>query len=645
MNVVWLKRDVRFADHEPLSLAAAEELPCLVVYIYEPAILQSDTYHESHHKFINEGLTELNSKLKSVSVGGDGGLTFRTGDAVDVLQSLHSSLPIRTLFSHREVGHGISLKRNERVAAWAQAAGVLWRQCQQDGVCSQRHGELDEGSWANKWTQQMLRAQQPSPSRLLFLDSHKIQRGVLADAASCSVKHLGLRPSAQTGGETAAQSILRSFLDRRGEGYCDELSSPLTGWDSCSRLSPYLSWGHISLRAVFQALSSRQDEVRGQKKQGRETGRWLKSLAALASRLRWRSHFSQKLWDQPSIEHDNMCRAYDGLRAETDHSKLEAWADGRTGFPMVDACMRSLNHSGWLNFRMRAMLVSFACYDLWLDWRPLAPILARLFLDYEPGIHYPQLQMQAGTTGINANRIYNVTKQAADHAGADYVFIRRWVPELSRVPARYIAEPHAMPLDVQHACGCIIGTNYPPPIADRAASYLHARSEFAKVKGRAQTKAEAVKVFEQHGSRKPAAVAPSGTKRKAAPLNAAAIPRQPICSSIVAAVQEEAIASSAAAEGMRRNPRRKLAPTSVGITSFFVQVSKKVADEQIAAATAAVAAAVTTAATPAKIVSAGAKRKRSAVQTSPEIHKLFGVSGGKSCGSGRSSKEIIIIDD
>jgi deoxyribodipyrimidine photo-lyase len=165
------------------------------------------------------------------------------------------------------------------------------------------------------------------------------------------------------------------------------------------------------LRTVFQSLSSRQEEMRGIKKLGRETGRWLKSLSALGSRLRWRSHFAQKLSDQPSIEHDNMCRAYDVLRTEHDQAKLDAWTDGRTGYPMVDACMRSLEHSGWLNFRMRAMLVSFACYDLWLDWRPLAPILARRFLDYEPGIHYPQLQMQAGTTGMNANRIYSATKQ------------------------------------------------------------------------------------------------------------------------------------------------------------------------------------------------------------------------------------------
>jgi deoxyribodipyrimidine photo-lyase len=242
MNVVWLKRDVRFVDHEPLALAAADNLPCVVLYIYEPELLTSDTYHESHHKFVNEGLAELDAKLQAVAVGGLGGLTVRTGHALDVLKSLHSSLPIRTLLSHREVGNGISLHRNEIIAAWAAAAGVRWTQCIQDGVSCQRHEELDEGSWANKWTQQMLRPQQPAPTRLLFVDLRRLDMlpsSSLPDASSCGVTHLGVRPSAQTGGETAAHGILRSFLQHRGEGYCDELSSPLTGWDSCSRLSPY----------------------------------------------------------------------------------------------------------------------------------------------------------------------------------------------------------------------------------------------------------------------------------------------------------------------------------------------------------------------------------------------------------------------
>jgi deoxyribodipyrimidine photo-lyase len=238
MNVVWIKRDARVVDHEPLSLAAAETLPCVVLYIYEPAHLSSAVYHESHHRFINEGLSELDAKLRAVAVGEDGGLTLRTGDAVDVLNALHRFLPIRKLFSHREVGNSISLLRNERVAAWTAANGIAWVQCRQDGVSDQRHAELDEGSWASKWSHHMMRPQLPPPSRLLFVGAHALPRGAIADAAACSVTHRGIRPSAQTGGEAAAHSILRSFLERRGEGYSEELSSPLSGWDSCSRISP-----------------------------------------------------------------------------------------------------------------------------------------------------------------------------------------------------------------------------------------------------------------------------------------------------------------------------------------------------------------------------------------------------------------------
>jgi deoxyribodipyrimidine photo-lyase len=238
MNVVWIKRDARFIDHEPLSLAAADKLPCIVLYIYEPEHLQSATYHESHHIFINQGLSELDAKLRASAVGGDGGLTVRSGDAVDVLEALHNSLPIRKLFSHHEVGNCISLRRNEKIAAWAAASGVSWTQCRQDGASDRRHEELDEGSWAGKWTQQMLHPQHPPPACLLFVSSQVLPRGGVVDAAACGVTHRGVRPSAQTGGEAAAHSILRSFLERRGEGYCDELSSPLSGWDSCSRISP-----------------------------------------------------------------------------------------------------------------------------------------------------------------------------------------------------------------------------------------------------------------------------------------------------------------------------------------------------------------------------------------------------------------------
>lgn len=561
MNVVWLKRDVRLLDHEPLALAARSSLPVLLLYVYERCHMESEVYHEAHHNFINDGLVDLDTKVRTLAGNDANGLTLRVGNVVDVLSEIHACVPIQEIFSHHEVGNHISTERNERVAKWADAHGVRWTQCRQDGVSDVRHEKLDKGSWAKKWTGQMTRSQFSAPTKLQVISSRVIKPGAIADARACGVKHLGERLGAQRGGETHGNAILHSFLDQRGEGYCEEMSSPLTGWDSCSRLSPYLAWGHISLRSVFQALTQRQNELR-EKKSG--TGRWLKSLAALGARLRWRSHFQQKLHDDPSIEKENMCRMYDALRKEFDTTKFDAWVEGRTGYPMVDACMRSLNFSGWINFRMRAMLVSFACYQLWLDWRPLTPVLARLFLDYEPGIHYPQFQMQAGTTGINANRIYSATKQAQDNAGPDYEFIRRWVPELKDVPTKYVPEPHKMPAAVQRACSCIIGEHYPPPIVDHNETYRHARSEFARLRGRAETKSQASAVFEKHGSRKK----PTATVRR--PAKATSGKQR-----LATAAANEKVVTQSAAPLLRSRAKSKI-----------IRISRKVAAAEPSAASA-----------------------------------------------------------
>ena len=168
---------------------------------------------------------------------------------------------------------------------------------------------------------------------------------------------------------------------------------------------------------------------------------------------------------------------------------------------MVDACMRYLNATGWLNFRMRAMVVSFASYHLWLHWRPTGLHLARQFLDYEPGIHYCQLQMQSGTTGINAVRIYSPIKQVKDQ-DPEGTFIRRWVPELGGVPAEHIAEPHLMSHDAQLRAGCVIGRNYPKPIVDHKQAVAQAKRAIYGVRRRTSSRDEAQAVFKRHGSRR-----------------------------------------------------------------------------------------------------------------------------------------------
>lgn len=210
----------------------------------------------------------------------------------------------------------------------------------------------------------------------------------------------------------------------------------------------------------------------------------------------------QKLEDEPDIEFHNMSRVYDGLREdEFSQSRFDAWCHGQTGYPMVDACMRALHERSWINFRMRAMLVSFASYHLWLHWRPTAVYLARHFLDFEPGIHFSQFQMQSGTTGINTVRIYSPIKQVEDQDPSGD-FIRTFVPELGGVPDEYLSEPHKMPQSIQSKVGCRIAKDYPPPIVDHKTAYRLAKERIFAVRRQEKARQEAATVLQRHGSRK-----------------------------------------------------------------------------------------------------------------------------------------------
>ena len=489
IQIVWFKRDLRVQDHQPLAVAARAG-PLLPLYIAEPGLWAQPDASGRHWAFIGECLGELRADLAELGAP----LVIRVGEAVPVLADLLDRLAVAAVWSHEETGNGWTFERDKAVARLLRARGVPWHELPQHGVV-RRLASRDH--WSRAWERRMSEALTPAPP--LRAGAPDLDPGEIPSARA-----LGLAddpcPLRQTGGRRAAVADLEGFLTRRGARYHLEMSSPLTAYDACSRLSPHLAWGTLSMREAVQATRLRARQVAS--RPAAERGTWARALAAFEGRLHWHCHFIQKLESAPRIEHENMQRAVDGLRDPApDPERLAAWCAGATGFPFVDACMRALSASGWINFRMRAMLMAFASYHLWLHWREPGLHLARLFTDYEPGIHWSQAQMQSGTTGINTLRIYNPVKQSEDQ-DPEGRFIRRWVPELARVPDAFIHAPWKMTPAEQEACGLRIGRDYPPPLVDHLAAAREARQRLGAARRQGAARAESRAIFRDHGSRR-----------------------------------------------------------------------------------------------------------------------------------------------
>ena len=257
----------------------------------------------------------------------------------------------------------------------------------------------------------------------------------------------------QQGGENLAWRYLDSFLKERYVNYSKHISKPELSRKGCSRMSPYLAYGNVSMKMVYQYCVQHYQNSLNKR-----------ALSNFISRLHWHCHFMQKFEDECRMEFENVNRGYDAIVKIKNEGYIKAWQDGKTGVPLIDACMRCVVATGYLNFRMRAMVVSFFTFNLWQDWKDLH-FLARQFLDYEPGIHYPQLQMQAGVTGVNTIRIYNPIKNSQEH-DTEGIFLKKWLPELKEIPANLIHEPWKLSSIEQQLYNCTIGVDYPFPIVD-----------------------------------------------------------------------------------------------------------------------------------------------------------------------------------
>ena len=482
LQVVWFKRDLRLVDHRPLAEAAGAG-PVLPLFLGEPGYWALSDTSWRQWAFLDGAAQELAREIERRG----GRLVTRTGDAVAILQSIRDAHGPFALHAHQETGNFWTYQRDEAVRAWCRRTGTPFTETMQFGVW--RGSSFRRDGWAKRWDAMMAEPITPEPVRINWFRDAECDPW--PDAEALGLAHDGIE-MLQPPGRTAALSTLHSFLHERGEPYQKAMSTPLAGATACSRLSVHFVAGSVSMREVAQATLARQAEVRSLPAGTR--GDWPKALRSFVGRLHWHCHFMQKLETEPELEFRPMARAYEGLRPiPNDETRIRAYEEGRTGYPFVDACLRSLKASGWINFRMRAMLMSFASYHLWLPWRMSGDVLGRWFTDYEAGIHWTQSQMQSGETGINSVRIYSPVKQGYDQ-DPDGVFVRRWVPELAHIEdPKVIQEPWKKDA---------VPDGYPEPIVDHVAAVKEAKTRIYAVRRQPEARAEAEAVFQRHGSRK-----------------------------------------------------------------------------------------------------------------------------------------------
>lgn len=489
--IYWHKRDYRLFDNDALlsayTLSQQEQTPFIPIMGIETDLLQNDDTSYEFSEFQQYGiLSAMLPLFQNYMHHGVKPLIFHES-IISFLSKIQDEHGITYLVSHEEPGTYGTYRRDKAVAQFCREHEIIWLQIPHNGIV-RRLKSRDERSKHMKAYIDSAVLPIPDFTKTTHIDIQDTHAtGALFTQFLTLKNTIASHCSLQECSEKSGIQALQSFIEERARGYRGGISSPNSALLHGSRLSQYLAYGSISVRHAHNVLSKAASVS--------DDKRLTSGILAALQRLSWRGHFVQRIEDDSTMPQQAIHSEFNTISYTHKQDLFEAYKQGMTGEVLIDACIRCLKATGFINFRMRALLVSYAVFGLDLDWRECGKFLATLFLDYEPGIHWSQMQMQAGVTGINTIRVYSPHKQLLDQDPL-CIFVKKWIPELADIRNEDILMYTDMSLSE------LTDGKYPDPIIP-----FKEVSKELKVKTfgirKSASKEIAKKVYTKHGSRKP----------------------------------------------------------------------------------------------------------------------------------------------
>jgi deoxyribodipyrimidine photo-lyase len=472
-TVHWFRRDFRIHDNVGLAAAARDRGAVVGVFVIDPRWFGAKTGKMGPHQamFWLESLRELQGALKGRGIA----LVVRTEwDPVRVLLKVAEECGATAITFNREY-EPAQLAMDERLTVEGEAAGVRVLGFKDAVIFEEEELLTGSGSPYSVFT----------PYKNAYLkklgDAVEVggivrksgERKMVRSEGVPTAKELGFEEVALDvePGEKAGARMLARFCEKGLEAYKEARDFPALGLrgEGTSRLSAHLNAGTVSIR---QAMRAALDHA---KKAGEGATTWIGELV-------WRDFYRMVLFHHPETVAKPFQKQYEHVTWGNDPELIAAWSEGRTGYPLVDAAMKQIRATGFMHNRLRMIAAMFLTKDLDVHWVVGERLFRQWLMDYDEACNVGGWQW-AASTGTDAAPYFRVMNPVlqSERFDPEGEFLRHWLPALRKVPVKYVHAPWEMPAEVQKACGCVIGRDYPGPVVDHAEAKERAVAKFRRV--------------------------------------------------------------------------------------------------------------------------------------------------------------------